>query len=317
VATPTPREELNVGRTADKSGCEVAGTLSRESTDAQREVDGTWPEEWTVQSDPPITLAKIDCLEGLRTIDAGTVDVLVTSPPYNLGTQYSTYNDAGTREDYLSWMGRVSDEIKVRLSNDGSFFLNLGSSPTNPWGPFEVITRLRENFALQNVIHWVKSIYVENESYGRRTALNVGHYKPINSERFLNDTHEYIFHLTKSGSVPIRRLAIGVPYKDQGNVRRWKEGGGGVRCRGNTWYIPYRTIQSRANERPHPASFPSGIAEMCVKLHGLDKGKLLVVDPFMGIGNTAIACKELGTRCIGFEIDPEYHAASLRLLRGS
>jgi site-specific DNA-methyltransferase (adenine-specific) len=293
----------------------VAGVIARPSTGVERETDGGWPADWIVQSEPEIVLANVDCREGLRALAPESVDVVVTSPPYNLGVRYGTYDDGGDRAGYLDWIHQIAEEVKFRLKPDGSFFLNIGSSPTNPWGPFEVIIRLRDLFALQNTIHWVKSIYIENESYGRKTALNVGHYKPINSERFLNDTHEYIFHLTKNGAVPLRRLAIGVPYKDGGNVARWKGGGSGLRCRGNSWYIPYRTIQSRANERPHPASFPPGIAEMCLKLHGLDKGELLVVDPFMGIGNTAIASRSLGARCIGFEIDPDYHAASMRLLR--
>jgi site-specific DNA-methyltransferase (adenine-specific) len=295
----------------------MAGAIARESL-GSHEVNGDpWPEDWTVQSEPAIVLANMDCREGLRALAPESVDVVVTSPPYNLGIQYGTYDDGGNREDYLDWIEQVAGEIKGRLKSEGSLFLNVGSSPTNPWGPFEVVTRLRRLFALQNVIHWVKSIYVENESYGRKSALNVGHYKPIHSDRFLNDTQEFIFHLTKSGKVPLRRLAIGVPYKDKGNVSRWKDGGSGLRCRGNSWYIPYRTIQSREHERPHPASFPPEIATMCLKLHGLDKGELLVVDPFMGIGNTAVACKELGIRCVGFEIDPEYHATSVRLLRSS
>jgi site-specific DNA-methyltransferase (adenine-specific) len=132
----------------------------------------------------------------------------------------------------------------------------------------------------------------------------------------VNDTHEYVFHFTKSGTVKLDRLAVGVPYKDKGNVSRWKDGSAGVRCRGNCWYIPYQTIQSRKDERPHPASFPVEIAEACIKLHGISKGPLTVLDPFMGIGNTALACKKLGAKCIGFEIDPEYYASSVRILRG-
>lgn len=294
----------------------MAGTLARRPSGGEWSREEDWPEEWTVQADPEVVLANIDCREGLRLLPSDSIDVVVTSPPYNLGIRYGTYDDTVEREDYLSWIEQVAEEIKRRLKSDGSFFLNIGSSPTSPWGPFEVVSRLRRHFALQNVIHWVKSIYVENESYGAKTALNVGHYKPINSDRFLNDTHEFIFHMTKTGAVPLRRLAIGVPYKDKGNVARWKDGGTGVRCRGNSWYIPYRTIQSREHERPHPASFPAAIAEMCIKLHGIDKGQLLVVDPFMGIGNTAIACRALKTRCIGFEIDADYHATSLRYFSG-
>ena len=263
-----------------------------------------------------IELANLDCEAGFRDFGDGLVDVVVTSPPYNLGIAYGQYDDTISRSDYLAWVREVCRGIKRKMKPEGSFFLNIGSSPSSPWGPYEVIMELRQEFVLQNTIHWVKSIYVENESYGERTALNVGHYKPINSSRFINDTHEFIFHLTKSGSVPLDRLSIGVPYKDKGNVSRWKEGGTGVRCRGNCWYVPYKTIQSRANERPHPASFPTEIAEMCVRLHGVRKDPLLVMDPFMGIGNTAVACKRLGVGCKGFEIDPEYYATSIRLIQG-
>jgi site-specific DNA-methyltransferase (adenine-specific) len=200
------------------------------------------------------------------------------------------------------------------MKDDGSFFLNIGSIPTNPYGPFEVALRLSRHFYLQNTIHWIKSIYVENESYGRKESINVGHYKPLNGRRFLNDNHEYIYHFTKSGNVQLDRLAIGVPYKDNGNSKRWKSGGKGVRCRGNTWYVPYKTIHSREKQRPHPATFPPEIAELCIRLHGL-KENLVVLDPFMGIGNSSIACANLRTSCVGFEIDTNYFETNVQLIR--
>ncbi len=260
-------------------------------------------------------LFNMDCYSGMEQIPDGSVSVVVTSPPYNLGIRYGQYDDTISRADYLDWIIKIFSRVKQKLEPDGSLFLNVGSSPTSPWGPFEIIAAIRPIYSLQNVIHWVKSIYVENESYGKKASMNVGHYKPINSTRFVNDTHEYVFHLTKTGSVPLDRLSVGVPYKDQGNVTRWKEGVKGVRCRGNCWYIPYKTIQSRTNERPHPASFPSELAEMCIRLQGGPGASMTVLDPFMGIGNTALACARVGVSCIGFEIDKEYYTASIRLLR--
>lgn len=260
-----------------------------------------------------IDMYNIDCLKGMDTIGDGTIDVVVTSPPYNIGTVYGCYDDSVPRPEYLAWLEAVVLKIKTKLTDSGSFFLNVGSSPRNPWGPFEIVLMLRKHFYLQNVIHWIKSIYILNESYGSKTEINVGHYKPINSDRFLNDAHEYIFHLTKSNSVTLDRLAIGVPYKDNNNISRWNHGSQNVRCRGNTWYVPYKTINSRENDRPHPASFPPEIAEMCIKLHGLGRTRK-VLDPFMGIGNTAIACRKLGVSCLGFEIDPDYYAVSLKSL---
>lgn len=144
--------------------------------------------------------------------------------------------------------------------------------------------------------------------------VSFGHYKPIGGQRFLNDCHEYIFHLTKTGKVPLDRLAIGVPYQDKSNIGRWKAAKQDKRCRGNTWFIPYETIQSREKERPHPSSFPLKLPERCIKLHGLTKINL-VLDPFMGIGTTALACLQLGVSCLGFEIDPDYFQTTVNRLK--
>ena len=256
-----------------------------------------------------------DCFPGMKKYLAeNSVDVVVTSPPYNIGVAYNKYDDTISREEYLAWLGRWAAIVKKILKDDGSLFLNIGSKPSDPWVPFEVALEMRKYFKLQNVIHWVKSIYIEQESYGEKTSLNVGHYKPINSKRFINDTHEHVFHLTKTGNVALDRLAIGVPYKDQTNIARWGGGKKGLRCRGNSWYVPYKTIANRLRDRPHPASYPAELAKMCIQLHGVKKTKL-VLDPFLGIGNTAVASKTLGIDFIGFEIDKVYFAEALRILK--
>jgi site-specific DNA-methyltransferase (adenine-specific) len=131
----------------------------------------------------------------------------------------------------------------------------------------------------------------------------------------LNDCHEYIFHFTKTGKVRLDRLAIGVPYQDKANISRFNSGGADRRCRGNTWFIPYETIRDKESQRPHPASFPVRLPEMCIRLHGVDRTKL-VLDPFIGIGSTALACLRLGVSCIGFDIDPEYLKFASDRVRG-
>ncbi len=86
---------------------------------------------------------------------------------------------------------------------------------------------------------------------------------------------------------------------------RVRGGAGGLRCRGNTWFIPYETIQNREHERPHPATFPPKLPEYCVRLHGLTRIRL-VMDPFLGLGSTAVACAELGVSFLGVELDRAY-----------
>jgi site-specific DNA-methyltransferase (adenine-specific) len=259
-----------------------------------------------------------DCVTGMeRHLEPGSVDVVVTSPPYNLGIAYRNYRDDRPREEYLEWVRSWSRAVRKVLSSDGSFFLNVGGKPTDPWIPHDVARAAGESFTLQNTIHWIKSIAIDRESMGRGSDpgadVVVGHYKPINSRRFLNDCHEYLFHFTPGGRTPLDRLAVGVPYQDKSNVRRWKGASGGLRCRGNTWYLPYDTIQSRSQDRPHPASFPVGLPERCLRLHGLDRCRR-ALDPFSGIGGTAVACLRLGVDFVGFEIDEEYTNVALRRL---
>ncbi|MFX1564288.1 MAG: DNA methyltransferase, partial [Promethearchaeota archaeon] len=83
---------------------------------------------------------------------------------------------------------------------------------------------------------------------------------------------------------------------------------------GNTWFIPYETIQRRSKERPHPATFPVKLPMMCIKLHRIKKDGL-VLDPFMGLGSTAIACIRLGVDYVGFEIDESYIAFAERRIK--
>ena len=203
------------------------------------------------------------------------------------------------------------------LSDEGSFFLNVGSKPSDPWTPLDIAQRMRRHFVMQNVIHWVKSIAISKKDVGKYPNISgdiaVGHYKPIGGKRFLHDNHEYIFHFTKTGKVALDRLGIGVPYQDKSNIGRWRSANQDKRCRGNTWFIPYETIWDRQSQRPHPSTFPVALPEMCIKVHGLSKTSL-VLDPFMGIGSTAIACLRLGVPCVGFEIDQKYlEVASTRI----
>lgn len=265
------------------------------------------------------TLYREDCIEGMRArLVPYSVDVVVTSPPYNLGIRYGKYDDTIPREDYLEWLGRWAATVKEILADDGSLFLNIGAKPTDPVVPFQVLNVLLKHFQLQNTIHWIKSIAVTGQDPDAPRpnfdgAISFGHYKPINSPRFLNDAHEYIFHLTKSGNVRLDRLAIGVPYQDKSNVTRWHAAKDDIHCRGNAWFIPYETIQNREQDRPHPATFPVKLPKMCIQLHGIKKTRL-VLDPFLGIGQTALACAELELNFVGFEIDPAYFNESRRRL---
>jgi site-specific DNA-methyltransferase (adenine-specific) len=104
-----------------------------------------------------------------------------------------------------------------------------------------------------------------------------------------------------------------VPYADLSNLKRGSRGkNGNRRDRGNTWFIPYKTIQTRAGDRPHPATFPVELPMKCIQLHGLERTRL-VLDPFMGLGSTMNAALRLNRAFVGFEIDPDYFKEAAKL----
>jgi site-specific DNA-methyltransferase (adenine-specific) len=261
-----------------------------------------------------------DCADVFARMAPASVNVIVTSPPYNLGIRYNKYQDTLSQSEYLQWTAEWAAAAARVLSQDGSLFLNVGARPSDPWTALDVAQALRARFQLQNIIHWVKSIAIDQSSAGAAAGLErdlaVGHYKPINSARYLNDCHEFIFHFTPRGETPLDRLALGVPYQDRSNITRWRAAADGLRCRGNTWFIPYETIQRRDRDRPHPATFPTRLPEQCLRLHGLSRIQL-AMDPFAGLGSTAVACARLGLNFVGSEIDESYLTEAVERTRAA
>jgi site-specific DNA-methyltransferase (adenine-specific) len=271
-------------------------------------------------------------------LPAKSVDIVSTSPPYNLGIAYNTYRDNKPRQEYLSWLDRVFTAVKHCLKDEGHFWLNVGYSNVDPWVGMDVAQVARDHFVLQNNFIWVKSIAIDD--------VTTGHFKPINSDRFANPTWEHLFHFTKTGAVKCDKLAVGVPYMWNCNIdntgrlrgRAAKKLGyknikdfndratdedkkkfehelsvkmarqkpkAETRCRGNSWFVPYDTIANRERHRgSHPATFPVALIEQCINFSGIKSGVL--VDPFMGSGTSAVAAVKCGIDYIGFDIDQDY-----------
>lgn len=279
-----------------------------------------------------------DCCEGMLDLPDQSIDICVTSPPYNLGIAYGTYEDHKPRQDYLAWLDQIFQGIRRVLNDNGHFWLNVGYSNIDPWVGMDVAQIARRHFILQNNFVWVKSIAIDD--------VTSGHFKPINSERFANPTWEHLFHFTKTGAVTCDKLAVGVPYMWDCNIDNTGRIRGRLakklgfrdikdfearatveqkqelqsqfdirmakqkprpdrRCRGNSWFVPYDTIANRERHRgSHPATYPVALVEQCIKFSKIHNGILL--DPFMGSGTSAIAAMNQNLSYIGFDVDAEY-----------
>jgi len=247
-----------------------------------------------------------DCLALMeQRIEPDSVDVVVTSPPYNIGVPYSAYNDDRPKSEYLDWLAKVFQSIKRVLKEDGSFFLNVGSTRKKPWLSKQVAEVAGRYFTLQNEIVWIKSMTLDGRSHG--------HFTPVGGSRFLNRNWESIFHFTKTGEVKLDRLAVGVPYQDVNNLYR-NNANGNLRCGGDVWFLPHKTTQSRRDKSCHPCVFPVELPERCIRLHGIKKN-MIVLDPFCGTGSSMVAAARLGAKGVGIDLDPAYCRAAERRLK--
>lgn len=254
-----------------------------------------------------------DTLRALPKFADESVDVVMTSPDYNLGVKYKASQKVKQLHDYLAWATTWGREVMRVLKPGGSFFLNIAGSPARPLLPFQVLLAFSEFAILQNTFHWIKAITIHKEGLcdleGRPIdpRLSVGHFKPLSTDRYVNDQHEYVFHFSKNGKARLDRKAIGVPYMDKSNIKRWGHTeGADVRCRGNTWFVPYKTIQSRNKQRPHPATFPPELAELAFRIAGVGP-QSTVMDIFVGLGNAGIGASRIPAgKFIGIDMEPYY-----------
>jgi site-specific DNA-methyltransferase (adenine-specific) len=226
-----------------------------------------------------------DSRKMLNTLPDGSVDLCVTSPPYK---DCDGYSDELVR-DVFAQVYRVQKENSL-------LFLNFGHLAEDKFRPFRACSILMDlGYKLNDTIIWVKN-----------------HYKPIQGSKRLNNLTEFIFMLYKGKMPTIDRLALGVPYKDKTNAKRFAKGLD-LKCGGNVWHINYETI-TRSDEKLHHDRFPVALPERCIKLckYPVD----VVLDPFFGSGTTGLAAKNLGKSYIGIEQDAEVYTTAFTRLGG-
>lgn len=216
-------------------------------------------------------------------------DILWTSPPYKKADGFN-----------LPLIQEVGEVCKRHMKPDAIAFINFGQLQEN----FSLMWQIPETFSkasglsVRQSIIWVKSTVVD--------GLQRGHFQPINSERLLNYCWEIVFVFSNSKR-KLNRLALGVPYADENNLKRGNRGSNGnLHCRGDVWVIPYETTGS-GKKKAHVYEAPEELVSNCLKLACVndDPSALMVFDPFSGSGTTSRAATKLGMSSIYCERDPD------------
>jgi len=227
-----------------------------------------------------------DCLLGLKKIPDKSVNLIVTSPPYNVGKKnkkYIEYGDSLSEQEYIEMTSSLFKQFKRVLKDEGAIYYNFGYNVRNPALPYKVVdTALKEGLYLKETIAWVK-----------KNSM------PLPQANSLTREFEFIFLFTKSkNNHNIRKERIYLKQLRNIFARRLVS---------NVWNFPNHTENQYSEVKIshiHKAVFPKTLPQTAILL-STDKGDT-VLDPFMGTGTTAIACKEWGRNYLGFEITKEY-----------
>jgi len=232
-----------------------------------------------------------DCLELLRSIPNGAIQLVVTSPPYNIGKEYETRLDLQT---YLAQQAQVIRECVRVLSPQGSICWQVGNYVDNgsiiPLDTilYPVFRDLGLKMRNRIIWHFEHGLHCSNRFSGRYETI-----------MWFTKTKDYVFNLD-----PVR-----VPQKYPGK-KHFKGPKAGQysgnplgKNPGDVWIIP-NVKSNHVEKTEHPCQFPVELVERLV-LSLTNEGDW-VLDPFLGTGTSVIAAVLHDRRGVGAEIMPEY-----------
>ena len=231
-------------------------------------------------------------------LENSSIDLVISSPPYNISRKYNLYNDK--RVDYLDWQISFWNLVFTKMKDEGHVFLNIQPSRENPLWCYELVSNL--DWQIQNTFIWAKQIEINNHVKGQGSTFK--------SKKYLPNGWEFVFHLSKNGETEISQKDSGVSYQPKWAEQNAKRFGKTWRPTTNIWHIPYETIghgsiSAKNMQGNHPAIFPKKLVEKCIKITGIKNG--LVLDPFVGTGTTSLVAETMGLDSIGIEIDEQYY----------
>lgn len=245
----------------------------------------------TFSEENDVTLYRGDCLTLLRAMPSGCADLVVTSPPYNIGKEYE---DRLNIDEYLVQQARVISECARVLSHRGSLCWQVGNHVDKgriiPLDTvlFPIFDHL--GLIMRNRIIW-------HFEHGLHCARRFsGRYEVV---MWFTRSSDYIFNLD-----PVR-----VPQKYPGKLHFKGPRAGQPSCNplgknpSDLWIIP-NVKHNHVEKTEHPCQFPVELIERL--LLSMTEPGSLVVDPFMGVGTSAVAAILHGRRVAGADIVAKY-----------
>ncbi len=218
--------------------------------------------------------------ESMEQLPDGTVALMITSPPYNVGKDYD--GDL-TIDEYLGLLHRVLTETYRVLEAGGRVAVNVANLGRKPYLPLNhhVAGILSDiGFLLRGEIIWQKA-------KGAGGSCAWGSWQSAKNPT-LRDIHEYVVVASKESYRRVRSGEDTISKDDflAGTVSIWE------------------IAPESARRVGHPAPFPVELPRRLIELYSFEGD--LVLDPFIGAGSTAVAAIESGRHFVGFDTDPEY-----------
>ena len=247
------------------------------------------------------TIYNEDCLEGMKRIPDGSVDLTVTSPPYDNLRSYNGNNEAWNQAFWKS----VIEEL-YRVTKDGGVVVWIVGDATVKGS--ETGTSFKQALYFKEV-----GFNIHDTMIYRKTK-----YVPLTHNRY-EQAFEYMFVMSKGKPKTFNGVKEKTKHAGENTVRTfYQDANQNLPTAGNT---PTKVKETKLKSnvwditpgvgaiKGHPAQFPLSLAED--HLISWSKEDDVILDPFMGSGTTAIACLNTNRQYIGFELDETYHKLSL------
>jgi len=225
-----------------------------------------------------------DSEEILKMIDSGSVDIIITSPPYNFGKNYDLYKDKKSHNEYFSKLFSIFDECIRVLKIGGRFCINIMPEVKDYIPTHHIIS----NYLLSKGLLWKTEIIWDKNNYNCNYTTWGSWKSPSNP--YIKISWEYIEIFCK-GSFKKEGKNENIDISSE-EFRKWTYG---------KWEIRPEVNMKNFN---HPAMSPEELVVRLLKLFSY-KGDL-VLDPFNGVGTTTLVACKLDRKYIGIDISEEY-----------